>query len=263
MKVTFDTNALDRAARPEHHPKDDRQPDFIEVHAAIEAGKLEGYFSETIITLEGIENKDRLNTLGGTRLERQFQRANPVTFHINLTVRQDRKPIHPKHSERIQAARKIGLRALRGPARVGWIRIEDPDGMFFESDGSEAQSFERLERTTQAAIAIEARGLGHALVMSLAQHFAARGKASDTLWLQSLRGAKDVHEQRQVQRAIAEWADADSIAAHIGYGIDLFCTYDRGKGAGAPSIFDDKNRAWLEATYHVKFVTLSELAGMI
>jgi hypothetical protein len=82
-------------------------------------------------------------------------------------------------------------------------------------------------------------------------------------WFSSLLRARDIHEQRQVQRAIAEWADADSIAAHIGYGIDLFCTDDQGKAAGAPSIFDSENRAWLESTFGVKFVTLSQLAEMI
>ena len=82
-------------------------------------------------------------------------------------------------------------------------------------------------------------------------------------WFRSVLRAKDIHEQRQVQRAVAEWADADSIAAHIGYAIDLFCTEDRGKGTGTPSILDEDNRAWLEATYAIKFVTLSELAKMI
>jgi hypothetical protein len=72
-----------------------------------------------------------------------------------------------------------------------------------------------------------------------------------------------VHEENAVNRAIAEWADADSVAAHVGYGIDLFCTEDVGKSAGAPSVLDQANRTWLQATYGVKFVTISELAGML
>ena len=67
-----------------------------------------------------------------------------------------------------------------------------------------------------------------------------------------------------MQRAIAEWADADSIAAHVGYGIDLFCSEDQGKSAGGISlILDAANRAWLTATYGVQFATLTELAAMV
>ncbi len=290
MKVTFDTNALDRAARPERYPKDSRRADFIKVHDAIEARRLTGYFSETLITLEGIENKDRVGVIGGTRLDRQIRRTGQNTVNINLTVKQDRQPLHPEHSARIQAARKIGMRALKAPSRVGWILIRDPDGSFFAPD-ADAKFAARMDRTNDACSAIEARGLGFAQAQSLAKSFAARDQADiarkneeefakldamlapaglrapriqvDEPWFTSLLRARHIHEQRQVQRAIAEWADADSIAAHIGYGIDLFCTEDQGKGAGAPSIFDADNRTWLEKTYEVKFVTLSELAGMI
>jgi len=263
IKVTFDTSALDRAARPARYPKDPRQTEFNKVHDSIVAGTLKGYFSETLITLEGIENEDRAGVLGGTRLERQFQRAGPVTLHVNLIVQQDRKPLHPEFSARIQAARSIGMRALRGPARAGEIYVEDPDGTLFEPDGSEDKLSERLNKTAEVARAIEARGAGFAVPSSLAAFFAKRDRTIDIPWSRSLGRARGIPEQRKVQRAIAEWADADSIAAHIGYGMDLFCTEDQGKGAGAPSIFDSKNRAWLEKTYGVKFVTLSQLAAMI
>lgn len=290
MKVTFDTNVLDRATRPERYPRDPRTADFIKVHDAIETGKLKGYFSETLVTLEGVQKKDRVDVIGRTRLQQKVRSTGRNTININLTVKQDRQPLHPEHSARIQAARKIGMRALKGPSRVGWILIQDPEGSFFAPD-TDAKFADRMDRTNSACSAIEARGLGFARVQSLAKSFATRDQADiirkneeefakldpmlapaglrmpripfEEPWFSSLLRARDIHEQRQVQRAIAEWADADSIAAHIGYGMDLFCTEDQGKGAGAPSIFDADNRAWLEKTYGIKFVTLSELARKI
>lgn len=299
MKVTFDTNALEGAARPECHPRNSWQADFIKVHKAIVAGKIRGYFSETLVTLEGIENKDRVGVMGSTRFDEQWQEAvdqhtGQVSIKLNLTVRQDRTPLPPKHSARIQAARKIGMRALRGPSRCGWNSIQDPDGSFFAPD-ADAKFADRMDRTLNACSAIEARGLGFARVQSLAKSFASREHADvirkqeeefaklneriarldpppklilpkihfEEPWFTSLLRARDIHEQHKVQRAIAEWADADSIAAHIGYGMDLFCTEDQGKGAGAPSVLDSNNRAWLESAYGVKFVTLPELAGML
>ena len=98
---------------------------------------------------------------------------------------------------------------------------------------------------------------------SIANEFAKRDNAVNEMPLRSLGRAKDVHEEGRVRRAVSEWADADSVASHIGYAIDLFCTDDQGKGAGAPSVLDSANRARLEKTYGVKFVTLCQLAAMI
>jgi hypothetical protein len=78
-----------------------------------------------------------------------------------------------------------------------------------------------------------------------------------------LKRAKDIHESRQVERAVSEWADGDSIVAHYGYGFDLFCSKDFGKGASGPSVLDCANRKWLSEEFGIRFVTLRELADMV
>jgi len=45
----------------------------IEFRAVFEFFSMQRYFSETIVTLEGIENKDRIEVLSGTQLERSSQ----------------------------------------------------------------------------------------------------------------------------------------------------------------------------------------------
>jgi hypothetical protein len=111
--------------------------------------------------------------------------------------------------------------------------------------------------------AIQARGLGYAAAVRLGLKFSERDGKVGEWWFQALCHAQDESERRKVQRAIREWADADSIAAHVGYGIDLFCSEDMGKSTGGePSVLDGPNRAWLTATFGIKFVTLAELAAM-
>ena len=149
MRATFDSNTLDRAARPERHPKDPRQPDFIKVHDAIKAGMVTGYFSETLVTLEGIENKDRVGVLGSTKLAQQIKSADQATIKIDVTPQQERKPLHPEHLARIEAALKIGMRALKAPPRTGWTLIKDADRKFF-ADDAEARIPDRMERTIDA-----------------------------------------------------------------------------------------------------------------
>jgi hypothetical protein len=67
MRITFGTNTLDRAVRPARYPRDPRQSDYLKVHQALSAGVLKGYFSETIITLEGVQNCGRIQVFSGTQ----------------------------------------------------------------------------------------------------------------------------------------------------------------------------------------------------
>lgn len=95
---------------------------------------------------------------------------------------------------------------------------------------------------------IEQRGVGPALLRSLQE------KAG---------GRADAIEEKDFARAVAEWADGDSVAAHVAYNNDLFCTEDQGKSPGDSSIFDANNRQWLAVTYGVEFATVRELAGTL
>jgi hypothetical protein len=80
---------------------------------------------------------------------------------------------------------------------------------------------ERLDRFFNILQAIEARGLGSPRLMAIAKRWADR-TAPNEHWYRVLGAAKDIHETREVGRAVAEWSDADSIGAHYGYKNDLF-----------------------------------------
>jgi hypothetical protein len=266
MRVTFDSNTLDKAVRPGRFPKDPRQPDLLKVNAALSARTIEGFFCDTIVTLEGIQNKDRVEVLGSTTLRSsrsdRINASGQHAVHLNLHAEQTkRQPLHSEVINRLTAALALGFHAIGAP-RIGGVRIDDPAGTIYLSQPDEAILSARLDKFMDAARAIEARGVGAAQVAALAETFAKRAGVTEP-WLQSLQRAQDIREERSVQRAVAEWADGDSLAAHIGYGIDLFCTEDEGNSAGGSTVLDKTNRAWLSATYGVRFVTLTELAAMV
>ena len=265
MKVTFDTNTLDRAVRPERFPKDPRQPVYLKVHAALRRGSIQGFFCETLVIIEGIQKKDRVATLGSTALqsERQPETMTPAgttAIPITLKVEQQRQPLHPEMVARLNATLDLGFQVLGAP-RIGQPRIVDLEGNIYVKEPDEATLAKRLERYHEAGEAIEKRGLGADQIRTLAKGFADRDKIHEA-WFKSLVRARDIHEINAVARACGEWADGDSIATHIGYGNDLFCTEDKGKSAGAASVLDATNRAWVEETFGVKFVNLSELADL-
>ena len=95
------------------------------VLAATKAGSIQGYFCETLVTLEGIQRNDRAPVLGSTGLESRTACIGEDAIQISISVVQDRKPLDSEFSEMVQRLKSLGLRALRAPARIGWVRIRD------------------------------------------------------------------------------------------------------------------------------------------
>jgi hypothetical protein len=136
---------------------------------------------------------------------------------------------------RVRRALDLGCRILSAPRR-GSRRLDDPSGELYAQDADESALATRLHRFESIAAAIEARGLGFA------------------------RMSKAPAAGRKAARAVAEWADGDSVAAHHGYANDLFCTEDRAARAGRKSVLHPAYRGWLRRAYGVEFVTMAELA---
>ena len=260
LRVTFDTNTFDKVVRPARYPQDPSRQEFAAIHEAIKNGELLGFISETIITLEGIGKDQRATVFGTTGLQKRNEQISDDTFQITLTTDQPaRAPIHIKQAERFVAAFDLGLRVLGAP-RVGLPRVEN--GPYAKETSEELP--ERLDRFFNIMRAIEARDLGHPRTLAIAAMWADR--APNQHWYNVLGEAKDIHETREVARAIAEWSDADSVGAHYAYGNDLFCTLDVAAGEakrGQSATLDAVNRRWLLSDFGIKFVSLHELATIL
>jgi hypothetical protein len=234
-----------------------------------------------MLTIEGIMRQDRADVFAGTRTIRQPQTRHitknedlppPVrqivgtqdleTITMTLQVAQpDRKPLHPEVAARMAAAKALGVRLLEDVPRIGAFQITDPTREFYLDRGGAAELKTWTNKVHEVARAIEARGLGYAQVKTLGQKLGASDPKS--LWYKCLNQATDIHQQRAVERAFSEWADGDSIAAHVAYGLDVFCSADVGNSSATNSILDPVNRAWLTATYGVRFMTFEDLAASV
>ena len=178
--VTFDTNTLDKARRPERHPKDPTRSDFVKVHAALRAGKLTGFFCETVATLEGIQRVDRARVFGSTSVVARHKgpdvREGGSTIHqVNFeTTQPAREPLHPENMRRLTSALDLGCRALSAP-RIAMPRIDDPGKRIYVYEHDDEALALRLDRFVQAARAIEARGFGMMPITRIAARLANRG----------------------------------------------------------------------------------------
>lgn len=279
LRVTFDTNVLDLACRPERFPKDPRQPLMQKVHDALAKGQIEGFYSVTMLTIEGIMRRDRAEVFAGTRTVMQPETSHITrnsdlpdairekvgsgdleTIAMEFRVEQPgRKPPHPEVIARMKAAKALGLKVLKDVPRIGAFHITDPTGKYYLKRGEGAELKAWIDKAHEVAQAIEARGIGFAQVTALGENMAASDPAS--AWFRSLDQATDVHQERAVERAFGEWADGDSVAVHVAYGLDVFCSADVGNSNAANSVLDPIHRAWLTATYGVRFMTFEDLAA--
>lgn len=88
LTVTFDTNTLNSVIWPENQQCENPE-DAITVRAAIQDGRIRGFFSETLYTLEGIVSYERAEILGKTRVEVGALSAFSVGSH------HERNPLNP------------------------------------------------------------------------------------------------------------------------------------------------------------------------
>jgi len=171
-----------------------------------------------------------------------------------LTVEGGRQTPRPQMLVRVRRSLELGLRILSAP-RVGGTPIEVLESELYAKDVNPST---RLDRYEAIAAAIEARGLGFARVLKVARSLG--HDAGSPGGLASLDRARSPEEVTKVARAVAEWADGDSVAAHYGYANDLFCTQDRAARAGRHSVMHPAQRSWLQRVYGVEFVSIAELA---
>lgn len=279
MRVTFDTNSLDKACRPQRFPKDPSRPAFERVHDGLAAGAVRGFYSLTMLTIEGIMRRDRAAWMAGTENllevgecsimpasaaeQQMFPGVTEVhRIPINIKVKQPSPPLPAEVVRRAVAAQQLGIRVLKPPPRIGFRVVNDPTGDFYVSEEERRDLAEWVQRIHEVSEAISDCGVGFAQLVNLGQGLAATSEP-EAIWFKALSLANDVHQRRAVERAFGEWADGDSIAAHVAYGMDVFCTSDEGKSNAGPSVLDKKNREWLTASFGVRFMTIEQLADTL
>jgi hypothetical protein len=264
MKVTFDTNTLKGAVTPDQYRGKSTLSDCRTVNAALRAGQIKGYFSEAVIALDALGKEDKVDVVGGARIVSDSQATGPRSVTISIGRRWRRTPTHHRFLERIEMARTLGMRAMIGPRRMGdSLSIEGFGADLYEPYTDIAELVARGDRANEVDQALGCRGVGRARAVKLGLEYNARCGMVNEYWAAGLGRTCSPTERKKVGKAINEWVDGETIAAHIGHGNDLFCTEDFGRGAGHQSVLHPEQRAWLMATYGVVFVTLSELAARI
>ncbi len=272
MDVTFDSNVWQRVVRPDSFAKDPRHSEFKKIRAAIENRSLRGYISETVGTLEAIKKIDRLSYFGEMKAEinTSARESSDNQIEISLSIGPN-NALHPGLpsilSDSLDDAFNLGIRLLSAP-RFGTPRPLSfllSDGTpkpeiyaEFDSEDSKTKYFEYFGIVLRE---IENREVGRAVAVNIGNDISNSRSEENLNWFEALNHPRDMEDIKNIQKAIAEWADGDSVAVHIAKRNDIFCTEDSGHSA-ANSIFSDVNRKWLSEKYDVKICNIHELAEL-
>lgn len=261
ISVTFDTNVWQLVSCPGDFSQDPSITAIQKINDAIKAGNVSGCLSELVFTLEAIKKADRREFFSRYKMKTNtsITEMPDGTIKLSLAVGPDTSA-HPGNNEwlskYLRDALQFGFKLIHCP-RVGGVKNPDLDDSYFLVQ-SDDMAHTRNELYAKIGREIEARGAGIHHVKEIAKKYINPPQR----WQDGLRTAP-ASEDKVIAKAVAEWADGDSVAAHIAYGINYFCTRDVASGAGAQSVFSAGNRAWLQSTYNVKFVTPDELAAIL
>lgn len=261
MRVTFDTNVY----RGIVDPRSSRgsSPDaYRAVHDALRQGRVSGFLSETVVSLEGIPRNDRGDYLASVRPQITVKTTQEPDgpIRLSLAIAPDNSqfpPLNPTLRSWIERAGDLGIKFIRLP-RVA-MPSPIPDSVLVDLESAAHADLETASRISRA---IEARGVGHAALTRIGRAINARLGLPDEHWSKNLNRPRDDNERSHIIKAVAEWADGDTAAAHGGHRNTFLCTEDHGRSA-PDSVFNESNRAWLTEKCGFRFVSVIQLARVL
>jgi hypothetical protein len=240
LHITFDSNVWRKVASPYAFPKEPSAAIFEKLNLLSKSKIIIPCLSETIFNLEGVEKIKRQRIIGNDRgkIEKHTHTFKEGVISSGFTIGPDLHA-HPGSSDylskHLNDARLSNFKILYCP-RLGGLKNRD----ILESDYLNC-SEEISNKFSDTVCEIESWGCGISQVIAIGCRFA-------EFWLDGLQVAP-ASEQENIAKAVAEWSDADSVAAHIAYGNDIFCTRDRATSAGSKSVFHSSNITRLREKY--------------
>jgi hypothetical protein len=277
MRVTFDTNVWNRMVFPERHVNSPNYLSLLAIKNAIRSGQMRGFISEGFGTIEAIRRANRAKfhaqNVPTVEVTNKSYGHNLHCMTIEIKANHSLHPgIGEEFEEELNEALSIGIKLLTTP----YIGLPVPDRLrnnlhiYAEEVFATADYNERFGDVVRTIVD---RGVGEGALPALAEEFTARLDGPRPVSLSDRALIYGVYEyactsglskeKRQIEKAFAESADGDLVAAHIAFGNSYLCTEDRGGTAVSPSIFDAENRAWLKTKYGVEILNVQQLAHLL
>jgi hypothetical protein len=277
MQVTFDTQVWNRMVFPERYSDRPNYVALVKINGAVRCGRVRGFLCESFGTVESIKREDRarFHLQDVSKVQVTNKSHGPGLNCLSIDI-QAQHSLHPgltsEFEEELDEALAMGMKLLSAP----YIGVAIPDRLRKNPDIYAPEVFATAdynERFGDVASTIAARGVGGGAFAALAKKLTERmdgprpPESSDREFLYRVyeyaRTADRKKEKAEIEKAFAESADGDLVAAHVAFGNDYLCSDDHGRSAIGASILDDDNRAWLNATYGTNILSAQQLADLL
>ncbi|UAA40597.1 hypothetical protein KIH87_09760 [Paraneptunicella aestuarii] len=253
MNITFDSNVWRIISSPEKFPNEPSIEVFKAIRKAIEDSKITPFLCETVFTLEAIKRKERKRFFSAYKasINSSVEEGENGELKLSFSMGPD-KTAHPGNNSYLEAhltdAIEIGFQIIKLPRFAG---IVNPDIEAYYYQHSDLNSYH--DKVHKVCREIEQKGAGISHIKELGERF-------NPQWVTGIKQAPE-SEEGNIAKAIAEWADGDSVACHIAVGGDYFCTRDTAKKAGDKSILSEDNLTWLKQEYNFHTISPEGLAS--
>jgi len=204
VTVTFDTNTLRGVVTPDLCAGERHHAACQVVHEALRSGRIRGFFSEAVVALDALGREDKVDVVGGARIESETRSTGPNAVTISIGPRWDRTPINPQFLELLKGALALGMRAMIGPRRIpDSLAVRGFGDGFYEPDTNPAELLARGEKANEVDKALALRGLGRARAVQLGLEYSHRDGMDGEWWPQGLGRARDGAERHRLENALS------------------------------------------------------------
>ncbi len=251
LKITFDKNVYEFVVDPEKALTHPGMEQFKIIHKAIRNGNILPFICETILTYETIGRNKRKEILSNDK---------PFVFSslgsvFTMASNPDILPAHHIKDEKyLNAAIALGFKILSGK-RIGKLINPAINSTMYYFTGEDY--LVTSERFAVVVKMIDSLGAGYSQYHDLVTTEQNRHCLPYEKLKQYTGTAK------KLKQAVGEWSDGDSIALHIAYQLDFFCTNDRGKNAGRKAALNSENCKMLHDEYGFTVIDPFLLADQI
>lgn len=257
-KITFDSNTWRKVATPDNFPKDPIIDDYKIIRTAINNGQIIPFISETVFTLEAIQKKDRKQFFKDYKAVIKTDISEGENGYIKIQFKiGPNENAHPGNNEFLKEhfadAIKLGFNIIHLP-RIAGITNKDIETAKYRMDNKTLEKY--LDKVFEVGRRITGLEAGDFQIQQIGQ------KYNSQSGFQGIGDAPD-SENGVIAKAIAEWADGDSVASHIAIGGDYFCTNDKAVSGGSKSIFTENNLKILKNEYGFKTISPTDLSKLL
>ena len=258
MKIIFDSNVWRQISTPSRFPGNPSIEDYKKIRKAIEEHKIQPFISETVFTIEAIKKVERKEKIGNRKSKIGYNehiKENGLVkmqFSIGPSkgINFANNPILKQHFD---DAINLGFNIVRFPRIAGFTNDELENVRYIQT-GKQLEDFQK--KVFEVGDEIQKHNAGIAQIKQIGLRY------NSVKWIDGVKVAPD-SEKGNIAKAVAEWADGDSVAISIALECDYFCTMDEAKSAGNDSILSHNNLTWLSSKYDFKTISPEKLTKII